>query len=279
MDDFTIHLAPVPRRHPAAAQVAVVSHLPRKRARVEHGFASWNFSFILAGSGDFAVGDERWPITAPCVITQKPDRPYRYGPPPGSWWEELYLIYPRDQGDALHRLGLMAEGREWWRVGRSGALHPLLRELRSLVAEGSAQVDRIDRVCERLVLESLLAASHDEPRGPEAAVAAIRHRVEMDPLAERDFDLLAREHGLSPTHFRRCWNEAVGTPPARYRSELLLRRACRELVETRRPIARIARELGFADPLYFSRRFRAFAGMAPSAYRSVYAATASLEVL
>lgn len=281
MDDFTIHLEPVPRRYPAAAPVAVVCHLPRKQGRVDHRFSGWNFSFILSGGGDFrAAGGPVQTIAAPCVITQKPGRHVAYGPPEGGWWEELYLIYRAEHGPALHRMGLMEEGRDWWQVGRSGALHPLLRELRSLVGESAAHhADRIDRLCERLVLESLLAASQDEPRGHEAAIAAIRHLVEIDPLAERDFDALARDHGLSPTHFRRLWNTALGVPPARYRSELLLRRACRELVETRRPIAGIARDLGFADPLYFSRRFRAFTGTSPRAYREAYAGTASLAAL
>lgn len=280
MDGFTIHLGPIPRRYPAAAQVSVVCHLPHKQGLVDNGFDSWNFSFILSGAGDYRVDGTGGPITTPCVITQRPGPHYRYGPGEGDSWEELYLIYRADQAEALHRLGLMEADRHWWRVGRSGALHPLLRELRALVTGDPVRhVDRIDRLCERLVLESLLAASHDEPTGPEAAVAAVRHLVEMEPLAERDFDALARDHGLSPTHFRRLWNAAIGVPPARYRSELLLRRACRELVETRRPIQAIAAELGFGDPLYFSRRFRAFTGSAPSAYRAAYAGTASLADL
>jgi AraC-like DNA-binding protein len=241
MDGFTCHLEPIPRRYPAAARVAVVAHLPRKQDRVDHRFSSWNFSFILSGEGDFAVDDRQSRIGTPCVITQKPGHHYRYGPDPGATWEELYLIYRADQGEALHRLGLMEDGRDWWRVGRSGLLHPLLRELRSLIAEDAPRhVDRIDRLCERLVVESLLASTREVPVGPEAAVAAIRHRVEMDPLAEQDFDALARAHALSPTHFRRLWNATVGCPPARYHSELRLRRAGRELVETTRPIAAIA---------------------------------------
>jgi len=36
---------------------------------------------------------------------------------------------------------------------------------------------------------------------------------------------------------------------------------------TNRPIAEIAREVGWDDPLYFSQRFHHFAGVSPSRYR------------
>jgi len=43
----------------------------------------------------------------------------------------------------------------------------------------------------------------------------------------------------------------------------------RELLDTTdRAIASIAREVGYSDPLYFSRQFRRIHGMSPSEYRS-----------
>ncbi|MCZ4327719.1 helix-turn-helix domain-containing protein [Brachybacterium paraconglomeratum] len=42
-----------------------------------------------------------------------------------------------------------------------------------------------------------------------------------------------------------------------------------ELLEmTPDPVAEIARRIGFADPLYFSRRFRTLRGLSPSAHRA-----------
>ncbi|MDA3962759.1 MAG: AraC family transcriptional regulator [Planctomycetota bacterium] len=280
MDKFTIHVANQPRRFPSPIGVNTIGYSRYKRGLVDNGFDCWNFSFILSGEGDYQVDDQRWRVRAPCVITQRPGSHYRYGADEGETWEELFLIYPLDCGLALREARLMQPDRHWWQVGRSGLLHPLLRELRGYAnGDPAHHVDRIDRLCERLVLESLLAAANDERSGPEQSVRAIRHEVEMDPLIDHDFDAMAREQGLSPTHFRRLWNRYVGVPPARYRQELLLRRACRELVETNKPITDVATELGFTDPLYFSRRFRAFSGQAPSAYRSQFAITLTLDDL
>ena len=125
----------------------------------------------------------------------------------------------------------------------------------------------------------LLLRQHDKRQGLLRIQSALRLRVEMAPHVDHDFEAMAADADLSPTHFRRLWNRQVGTPPARYRMQLLIQRACRELIETERSITEIALGLGFADPLYFSRRFRAIVGEAPSAYRQRFEGTASLSSL
>ena len=44
--------------------------------------------------------------------------------------------------------------------------------------------------------------------------------------------------------------------------------APRLLEMTTDPVAEISRRVGFADPLYFARRFRALRGLSPSAHRA-----------
>jgi len=75
-------------------------------------------------------------------------------------------------------------------------------------------------------------------------------------------------HALSKALATQRWR-----PPHRFSIEERLRRACRALAQTDAPIAEIARTHGFADPLYFSRRFRAFTGESASTYRRRYRAS------
>ena len=49
-----------------------------------------------------------------------------------------------------------------------------------------------------------------------------------------------------------------------------MREACRLLAETTRPIKDIAHAVGFADELYFSRRFHGEHGCSPARYRKTY---------
>jgi len=266
MDEMIIHLAGVPRRHPAALQVAHVGFLPAKRYRVRHGFRSCNFSLVLAGHGTFAWQGRTIEVHAPCVLTQWPGVPCDYGPE--STWDELFLIYPAASAPALRACGFLDEQRPLWHLG-SNQLPPLILELRRLCGQAPVPADRIDRVCERIILESLLAA---KPGGaPTDAIARIRALVEADCLREHDFAALARAEGLSYPHFRRLWRQAVGAPPERFRSGLRMALACRLLVEGDAPIAAVARQVGYPDPLHFARRFRAVMGEAPTGWRNRFA--------
>ena len=77
-------------------------------------------------------------------------------------------------------------------------------------------------------------------------------------------DFLAAGLGASVPTFRRRWLAVVKTPPARYLQELRMQEASRMLVETRLPVKQTARDVGYDDGFYFSRRFRAQTGMPPS---------------
>jgi len=129
-------------------------------------------------------------------------------------------------------------------------------------------VDRVDRVAERLIMETLL---------PPAAI-----RSESDALSEMaagwrgnlarpvDFAEEAAQGGMSLSTFRRRWQEVFSLPPGQYLLQIRIHEACRLLVETLEPIREIARRTGFEDELYFSRRFRIRMGVAPREYRKLY---------
>jgi AraC-like DNA-binding protein len=183
-------------------------------------------------------------------------------------------MYDVEQRRELERAGLFDVKKPIWWIAESRGLAEFWRELRDLVTPNQAALstDRIDRACERLIVESLLSEGRYATRGPEGPVREIRHHIEQHYLDDHDFVELARKHGLSSTHFRRLWNLLVGVPPARYLNELRLRQACRLLVESKASVAQIAEEMGFSDPLYFSRKFRTFTGENPTSYRKRYSA-------
>lgn len=72
---------------------------------------------------------------------------------------------------------------------------------------------------------------------------------------------------LSPSHFAALFRQATGMGVLQYQTRLRMSRA-RELLDTTdRPVAEIARTLGYPDPFYFSRQFRALHGTSPTGYR------------
>ncbi len=116
-------------------------------------------------------------------------------------------------------------------------------------------------------LDPAVAAESGEPTrlAVEAVEAWMReHSGGRATLAE-----LARRAGLSAAHFAALFRRRYGFSPIDYFLRLKIRRACSLLDATEWPVARVAAEAGFEDPLYFSRRFRAVMGVSPRAYRKL----------
>jgi len=274
MDDFFIHLGQYPRRMPTGLAVQSVGGDPRKTQHMHRVFETFNFSFILDGGGTFTFRGQTWEVEAPCVFIQWPGEVMDYGPS-GAWkqWSELSLLYSSDQLEGLRERNLALERKPIWPVRRSSPMFEQIRRLEELLKDPEADgaVDRIDRVCELLIVESRLGESRPPLGRDEAVIRTIRRHVREHYTEHHDFDAIARRHGLSPSTFRRYWNRYVHTPPARYVMQLRMREACRLLVETDYTVAEIATQLGYDDPLYFSRRFAEAMEMPATEYRRRYA--------
>jgi AraC-like DNA-binding protein len=80
---------------------------------------------------------------------------------------------------------------------------------------------------------------------------------------------LAAMANLSVSHFCALFKRAAGFAPIDYLLHMRIRRACQLLDTTDHPIKRIAADMGFSDPLYFSRVFRKVHGLSPKAYRAI----------
>jgi len=79
---------------------------------------------------------------------------------------------------------------------------------------------------------------------------------------------LAGKLGISVRHLERLFKESTGQGPQAYARGIRLRLAAWMLTHTKKTVAAIASECGFADASHLGREFRATFGMPPSAWRS-----------
>lgn len=89
------------------------------------------------------------------------------------------------------------------------------------------------------------------------------HFLEHWPVAK-----YAQRLGTSTDRLNRVAQQHAGRSALALIHDRLLREACRRLVYLVAPVSRLAFELGFEDPAYFSRFFRRGTGMSPGEYRS-----------
>jgi len=104
------------------------------------------------------------------------------------------------------------------------------------------------------------------PRTDERLLLVIDH-VDAHLAEPLDVARLAAVVHLSPSHLTRLFREHLRTTPHRYVERQRMVRAQQLLDLTSRPVAAVAHEVGWSDPLYFSQRFARFTGQSPTAYR------------
>jgi len=78
---------------------------------------------------------------------------------------------------------------------------------------------------------------------------------------------LARECGLSVTHFARSFKASFGVSSHRWLVERRIELAMQLLIQTREPLVTVAIQSGFADQAAFTRTFHQILGMSPGRWR------------
>ena len=111
-----------------------------------------------------------------------------------------------------------------------------------------------------------------EPHSGSPSLPGFKLRQITDWMSEHmaeDFSLaqLAAKAGLSKFHFIRLFKNATGETPSRYHTHLRMDAARRLLRETKKSVAEVALDIGYANPSHFAKLFRRQTGLSPSDYR------------
>ncbi|WP_428929348.1 helix-turn-helix domain-containing protein [Marinibacterium sp. SX1] len=162
----------------------------------------------------------------------------------------------------------------WLAAPRRGAVSPRIGRLITEMTEAYATSGTFR--AQRLVAlaHALLATLADETERPEPGAPGGGGQLQrLDALiaAHLAEGWTARDYALAlhvtTGHLNRVVRGATGASLTAYLETATMTEACRLIAFTRLPLAEIAFRLSYADPSYFSRRFRARMGETPTAYR------------
>lgn len=155
----------------------------------------------------------------------------------------------------------------------------VVRSLGALLLPALSRPAEVNRLFIEHVASALLAhlgqtygAVQAAPQRPRGGLAPRQERRAKEVLiAHLDGDVtierLARECGLSRSHFARAFRETTGQPPHRWLLARRIERAEQLLSNPERSLAEIASLCGFADQSHFTRAFRDARGISPGAWR------------
>jgi AraC-like DNA-binding protein len=147
-------------------------------------------------------------------------------------------------------------------LGARAASRHIAEEMAAAWAAGDPahRLLALGRLYELLHLLLRDGAQTGDPR-LNGLIADLRTRPATAPLPAA---ALAKELGVSPSHFRQLFQTATGVPPHRWQNQRRLEHA-RDLLLEGESIAHAAASAGFSDLHYFSRLFRRHLGTTPSA--------------
>lgn len=99
-------------------------------------------------------------------------------------------------------------------------------------------------------------------------------QTELDYIQSRNHSLatitveeLAQTHGMDRSTFSRKFSRVTGMSPKSFLSGILIKQACRLLIQKKSTIKEVADQLGFDNEFYFSRFFKKFMNISPGQYR------------
>jgi AraC family L-rhamnose operon transcriptional activator RhaR len=156
--------------------------------------------------------------------------------------------------------------------------HAIADELHALTAResGGGRAEQIGRLLvfvselSREVTQKMLTIRKGKPEPHQAVTDGIRM---MEEDMRRDWTLpeLAKRLNVDKSYLVRLFRAHTSSPPMQFLAHLRAERAAILLLRTSRDISIIGEQVGWNDPNYFARRFKARFGMSATKYREKFA--------
>lgn len=259
---------------PPLVVVALADHFKRDsryREQRARGTDDWLLIYTTAGGGRMLGGGVFHEVRPGDLFIYRPGDPHDYGTSPETrtWSLTWAHFVPRAHWlpwlgwvePAAHRLHLPA-GPEREAIARA-----LARMARCAALPFASGPDLAANALEEALIRADGLARHHEWRMD----ARVRRAIEIlaaDFRAEFRLRELARSCGASVSRLSALFKRDAGVSPQQFHEGLRLRHAGELLRRTDLRITEIAALVGYADPFYFSTRFRRFTGSSPSAFRA-----------
>lgn len=110
----------------------------------------------------------------------------------------------------------------------------------------------------------------DEGNAPSRGMEQAIQKIHTQYGEDLNIPLLAETAGMSVDNFERRFRSLLRETPLKYLNRIRMRAACGLLLHTDLAVGDIARQAGFSDQSYFTRRFFALLRIKPTEYRRKY---------
>jgi AraC family transcriptional regulator of arabinose operon len=238
-----------------------------------HGAKDWLIIYTRAGSGLYRYPGGEFSSRRGDITLYRPGvfQDYRIAPDSRRWDVLFAHFLPREEWLGWLRWPELAPGFMRLTLAEAVLRRRVESSLEEMVQLASSVLARRVAFAQNCLERVLLWCDTVHPGQGDARLdPRVRRAVEhlsahlREPFSE---ERLAQVAGLSPSRLRHLFRAQVGDSPRDYLESQRLRRATELLTLSRQTIGEIADELGFANPFYFTLRFKKQTGESPRAFR------------
>jgi AraC family transcriptional regulator of arabinose operon len=241
------------------------------------GMRGWIVNLTIKGAGTVFDGATRFRVEPGDLVLFPPGAIHDYGraADADAWWHRWIYFQPR----ASWSTWLTWQKPKAERAVQRRSEPALLATLDGLFGEVAAWAANNDLLSMELAMNLLeriilLCAKNDRAMAPpghfdERLLMACKFVTDNlhRPLTVAE---IAQAVCLSPSRLAHLFTQTLGRSILKWREEQMIQFACQLLLVSPSPIKQIAAQVGFEDPLYFSRVFRRYTGRSPRAFRIEY---------
>ena len=239
-----------------------------KQGRILRDFS---LVYITQGSGMFRVRRSRMlPVKAGDVLLILPGVWHDYHPHPETGWKEYWVMFNGKAAEHLVYQLALPQRCPMFHYGINEPLHHLFTRMLDVASSMPPQADVIHTgliLQLAATIQSRIQLIREQGDRDESFVQQAKQRMTEAPEKPFEMRSLARELGVSYSHFRRVFKISTGIPPQQYLLNLRIIRAKQLMESPGEKLSDVARRAGFSDAYYFSRIFKQRTGIAPSKWR------------
>lgn len=230
---------------------------------------AYHMLFLVRGQGQYLDHkNQSHPLAAGTLLHRPPDWPHTIIRETNGQWVEFYITLSRPVFNAMIDLGILS---------RESLAHEILvtpaiiKNCIMLVEQfhhpqNISSLQKTKRVI--ALFESLQSVTHktDIPANP------LQHAADLlTSMQSQDIPLprIAEKVGMGYETFRKKFHESFGMSAQQYRIAHRIEQAQYRLLESDMSIEQLATSLGYVDVFSFSRQFKAYSSISPTAYRKV----------
>ncbi len=262
---------------PLASQVCGAPYLltGKRRASRPHGTPDWILVYTLRGGGLYQSTDKTLPpfVSHPGLIVLFPPGTGHTMEADGGFFDHLWLHFLArahwlDMMDwQPHPIGLRVRFLPAGPIRRK--IVSLFREVIACTMDSASDREHFAmNALEKLLLWCARVKDAAVPHQNDRPTEICMNYLAANATQKMTLDSLAHISGQSVSRLTMMFRRQTGLSPIQYLEQIRLERAMELLTRTTIQIARIAEQVGFEDPFYFSQRFRKHTGYSPREFRN-----------